>query len=387
MRKLNICLIQHSPNSDNLGVGALTASQLAILRDVGARTGRDLHFSLAAWKDPRPHYIKGDDIEVFELARKELLSPSGFWKRARAADLVLDIGAGDSFADIYGAKRLVLNLLMKEICFLNRVPLVLSPQTIGPFKRGWARRLAMRSLRKAAGVFPRDALSTAYVREAGYDGPLSETTDVAMRLPYDPPAPRAPGGPVKVGLNVSGLLMNGGYSGDNMFELTSDYPRLMHDLITAFTALDGVELHLVSHVISDAQPVEDDYRASQTLAAKFPGVVLAPKFETPLEAKSYIAGLDFFAGARMHACIAAFSSGVPVVPMAYSRKFAGLFGSVGYNHTADCKSMTNDQLFAAVMDGFENRATLKQDAKIAFGRAQNNLAAYEDRLAQIIEAL
>ena len=54
---------------------------------------------------------------------------------------------------------------------------------------------------------------------------------------------------------------------------------------------------------------EDDFAANAVLAEEFPKLVTAPRFATPSEAKSYIAGLDFFMGARMHACIAAFSSG------------------------------------------------------------------------------
>ena len=67
------------------------------------------------------------------------------------------------------------------------------------------------------------------------------------------------------------------------------------------------------------------------LRARYPRAIVAPAFRTPVEAKSYIAGMDFFAGARMHACIAAVSSGVPVYPLAYSRKFNGLFvETLGY---------------------------------------------------------
>src|SRR5690606_38493929 len=147
------------------------------------------------------------------------------------------------------------------------------------------------------------------------------------------------GGPVRVGLNVSGLLMAGGYDRGNMFGLRMDYPALVREIVGRFRAHpDGCELHLVAHVIphgTDAGEalagLEDDHRAARALAAEFPGVVVAPAFRTPSEAKSYIAGLDFFMGARMHSCIAAFSAGVPVVPMAYSRKFAGLFGSLGYD--------------------------------------------------------
>ena len=91
--------------------------------------------------------------------------------------------------------------------------------------------------------------------------------------------------------------------------------------------------------------VEDDLTANKTLAEEFPGVIVAPRFEGPSEAKSYISGLDFFCGSRMHACIAAFSSGVPVLPIAYSRKFAGVFGSLGYDRIADAKTQTTEQIF------------------------------------------
>ena len=63
-------------------------------------------------------------------------------------------------------------------------------------------------------------------------------------------------------------------------------------------------------------------------------------------------------GARMHACIAAFSAGVPVVPMAYSRKFAGLFGAMGYDETVDCTSQSAEEILTRIFDAFERRGDL-----------------------------
>ena len=93
--------------------------------------------------------------------------------------------------------------------------------------------------------------------------------------------------------------------------------------------------------------------------------MVAPRFRTPSEAKTYIAGLDFFMGARMHACIAAFSSGVPVVPMAYSRKFAGLFGTLGYDHTVDCTTEPNEAILAKTAAAFEAAGALAAEAAAA----------------------
>lgn len=110
-------------------------------------------------------------------------------------------------------------------------------------------------------------------------------------------------------------------------------------------------MHLVSHVITDRYAIEDDYRASLSVKSKFPECVLAPKFSSPVEAKSYISNLDFFTGARMHATIAAFSSGVPVVPVAYSRKFSGLYGTLGYKNLVDGQSDTTQAAIDTILEG------------------------------------
>jgi len=377
----------HSTRSDNLGVGALTVSEVAILRDVVAGLGRDLEITAVDWKDARTPYVTGPDIRVVGLDRRFMTSPSGYFATARRADLVIDIGAGDSFADIYGAGRLKRMFVLKYLTHLAGTPLVVAPQTIGPFTKGWSKRLALFSLRRSALVATRDAKSTAALRDLGYRGQVIEASDVALRLPYDPPAPRTDGA-LRVGINVSGLLMAGGYTGQNELGLALDYPALMRDLIADFQGR-GAEVHLVPHVIVASGPMvkEDDARASATLAAAFPGTVLAPAFTSPSEAKSYIAGMDFFLGARMHACIAAFSSGVPVVPMAYSRKFAGLFGTLGYDRTVDCTTETAGAIRTKITAAWEDRATLKAEAAVALARGQDRLIAYEIGLRTLLEKI
>jgi polysaccharide pyruvyl transferase WcaK-like protein len=388
-RPIRICLILHSTRSDNLGVGALTASEVAILRDISRDLGKPIEIIAMDWKDPRPPYVTGPDIRVVDLDGKTMINPFGYFAVALRSDLVVDIGAGDSFTDIYGTSRLTRIFILKFLTHLARTPLVMAPQTIGPFTKPLSRRLALLTMRLSALVVTRDALSSAASQEMGFRGPLIEASDVALRLPYDAPAAKAGvlGAPVKVGLNISGLLMNGGYTGRNEFGLQTDYPALVRDIIRHFLAHPaGCEVHLVPHVIvrDGAMALEDDLRASITLQAEFPALRLAPDFSSPSAAKSYIAGLDFFMGARMHACIAAFSSGVPVVPMAYSRKFAGLFGSLGYDHTVDCQSETNTVILHKIAVAFENRAALASEAASAAARGRARLMVYQDALRQLM---
>lgn len=378
MQPVTIGLLWHSMNSDNLGVGALTLSNIAILRRACAAEGLEPRFLILGWRDPRPWYEDWSDVEMTPLRLRHIPGPGGPLKEGlKRCDIVFDIGGGDSFTDIYGFQRFFTVWWPKVRCWLNRTPYILSPQTVGPFDKIWSRGRARRVMNRARAVVTRDAPSTAFVKDMGVTAPILEVTDVAMGLPHDTPR-TAPSDKVRVGLNVSGLLMSGGYTQSNQFGLTVDYPALIRDIITRMTARPEVELHLVGHVQSEAQPVEDDQRAGEALAAEFPGTVLAPVFTSPIEAKTYIAGMDFFMGARMHAAIAAFSSGVPVIPMAYSRKFKGVFGTLGYDHTVDCKSEDSETILAKIDAGYDNRAALKEEVARAMEGVTARLASYED---------
>jgi polysaccharide pyruvyl transferase WcaK-like protein len=380
---LNICLIMHSAKSDNFGVGALTVSEVEIIRTLAKDLGCDAAITLIDWKDPRDAYVTGADIRIIPVSTKDLINPFGYFATLRRSDIVIDIGAGDSFADIYGPKRLTLMFLMKFLVHLARRPLVLAPQTMGPFTKGLSKWLALRSLNLCKLVSTRDTLSTDFLRQMGYRGDIVEASDVALRLPYQRPEKQS--GPVRVGLNVSGLLMRGGYTQDNMFGLQGDYGDLIRRIIQHFLEHEeSCELYLVPHVISKNSAIEDDNSVSEKLAKDFPAVRMAPVFETPSEAKSFISELDFFMGARMHACIAALSSGVPVIPMAYSRKFAGLFGSLGYDQTVDCTSESNEAILEKIFAGFANRATLARQAAMACAEGQTRLGRYEDALRRIM---
>jgi colanic acid/amylovoran biosynthesis protein len=63
----------------------------------------------------------------------------------------------------------------------------------------------------------------------------------------------------------------------------------------------------------------------------------------------------------MHACIGAFSAGVPVMPVAYSRKFDGVFGLLGYAHGVPVTGLDADSAIARVLDALDRRDALAAD--------------------------
>ena len=381
---MRIGLLWHSINSDNLGIGALTIAHIEIIEQVIKNLGSSVNFVVISWRDPSPFYLDKPNIEVVQLRMKNIAIPFRLVRIIRNCDIILDIAAGDSFTDIYGTARFLKMLAVQNAVFLSGLPLVLSPQTIGPFERPWIRRLAVHVLRRARGVATRDQLSTAYAREIGFTGDIVEAADVALRLPFHPRAETDYQDRVKVGINISGLLFNGGYTRDNMFGLKSDYRSIMRQAISYFLQKKSVEVYLVSHVVPTSNPVEDDHLACKTLAEQFPSVFVTEPFRDPISAKSFIASMDFFVGARMHACIAALSGGVPVLPMAYSRKFAGLFGTLGYDLIADCRAETQTQIMDKLDYAFAHRDQLGAKAAEALAEGLARLKVYEEQLFEYL---
>jgi polysaccharide pyruvyl transferase WcaK-like protein len=387
MKQVVIGLLWHSLSSGNLGVGALTESNIAIIRGVAERIGYRVRFVVLGTGDRAPPELQdelcaaGHSLEAY---RAHTFRRS-FRDHIRKCDFVVDIGEGDSFSDIYGFKRFFFYWLSKNMVCIMGKPLILAPQTIGPFN-GWvAQLLARQVMACCTRVFARDNLSSNYLKYLGVMSNADEAIDVAFRLPYRK-TERGPGNKTRVGINVSGLLLNGGYTGSNQFGLTIDYANTIRQVVAYFVTMTDVEVHLISHVIEPNMPVEDDVAAAQQLAQSCPGAIVAPLFTRPSEAKTYIASMDFFIGARMHACIAAFSSGVPVVPMAYSRKFNGLFGTLGFAWVADCRTDDSNAVLTKIIGAYQSRAMIANEIEVCLRSVSQRLEKYEQAIRLEIDS-
>lgn len=387
-RRITIGLLWHSCASGNLGVVALTLAQLEIVRVAAREAGVSVQFKIFGWEIDRAlqQAVDLSNLEYFELNAREIINPgSAFRKAIRKCDLVLDVGEGDSFSDIYGLKRLLYLALSKCIAGSGGRTLVMSPQTIGPFSTIAGRVLARVGLAFSDKVFARDPMSKAWLDSHGLAFKSQEAIDMAFRLPFEKQEGRSAN--LRIGLNISGLLYSGGYGGNNSLNLKLDFVELSHRIVQWALQLPGCEVWLVSHVYSKAIPEEDDSTTADILVARYPKLRKAPVFETPVAAKTFMSGLDFFAGARMHACIGAFSAGVPTVPLAYSRKFNGLFSSIAYPVLVDCLAQTNDEAFAIVCSAFKNRHTLAGQVAQGNRLALSKLQPYEAFIAGTLTAM
>ncbi|HCO2375876.1 TPA: polysaccharide pyruvyl transferase family protein, partial [Escherichia coli] len=220
--KIKIGFLWHNVSSGNLGVGALSISNILYVKDALDSIGLEgEYFTIGDNEETSPNNKKlveqqtGINFTHIPFSVKQLLlSPAKLWRYhnlINSLDIVLDIGAGDSFSDIYGFKRFFIQIFTKIHAAKFAKKFILSPQTIGPFFSKRAELLGRYIINKADLVFTRDQQSFDVANQLSPKARLLLATDVALRMPYQKSTIET--SQINVGINISGLLWNGGYNG------------------------------------------------------------------------------------------------------------------------------------------------------------------------------
>lgn len=379
----SIGLLSNGFRDPNLGGGALTLSQLNMLKVAADAASRPLAVRVFGWKGPLWYPPKDMVVDEVLINMPEDAAPgTSLWRSIVDCDVIIDIGGGDVFSDIYGAFSFFSIACQRIAVLAQHKPLILAPQTIGPFKDSYLLPLVAQLVRQSEKVFTRDRESFSFLQQLGVAERAEEAIDVAFRLPFDP-RPRPPTRVIRFGLNVSGLLYQNASTNQFPLGVGMNYPALIARIIQTLKQRPDVSIVLVPHVVGDKNPYVDDVWICEKLATQF-GVEMAPAFRSPVEAKSYISGLDVLAGSRMHATIAAISSGVPAIPLAYSRKFTGIFGSVGYPIVCNLQTQDEESVLSCVQDAVTRLPELRAAALRSNEVAQSKLDAYQAYLNKLV---
>lgn len=354
---MRVLVLWADDTSPNLGVRALGRGTAALVR----RVWPDAEMTFQNYGHPVPQLPFG---RIRSLVRERITGQRGMQKWLSSHDLVIDTRSGDSFADIYGLPRLGIMSTVAEFASQAGVPVVLGPQTVGPFGTHRGRLMAKRSLHRAALVMARDTESARHAEHLGRPADLV-TTDVVFAI--DAPAVERT---LDVVLNISGLLWNPNPHVDSR-HYRATVTRLHEELVAR-----GRTVTLLAHVI-ESDNADDDVPAIREFARN-----TAPDAEIVIpdgldEVRSVVASARLVFGSRMHACLNALSVGTPAIPLAYSRKFEPLFQDLGWEHTVDLRN--HEDVVGAALRHQES-AYLQADVTDVVGRARRSLAVAESAL-------
>jgi len=236
----------------------------------------------------------------------------------------LSIG-GDNFTLDYGSpKRFVATgrLLMDA-----GIPFVIWGASIGPFDAEPRVENVMREfLQRVDLITVRESGTAEYLRSLGVTDNVVKTADPAFALrtkEYGGPEARFVQSGDVVGLNVSALIARW-FPDHDLDAMLAEFAGLVRAMIA-----QGFKVLLVPHVTAGDGPLHhNDDQVLGMLRSRIDRrddqVALLPGNLEAGQVKWMISQCRFFVGARTHATIAAFSTGVPTIAIGYSRKARGI---------------------------------------------------------------
>lgn len=401
-----VVLMGAALNTGNMGVSALASSLIKLILQV--RSDASISFFIGE-KSSDPQFLdapggrininvinhrlspkaglKKNLIWIFFMAclqrimplrpvKKLLIRSNPVLNELWETQFIGDIRGGDSFSDIYGFNKFFWLVLPVIVVLLLGKKLVLLPQTYGPYKSFLSQRIAKYIFKRASRIISRDKEGVDLVRKMTNDNRagtnISFCPDVAFALDASVPKEINIHPPLihdskisLIGLNVNGLLYNGGYTRDNMFGLNYDYKVFVLNLVKRLANNTENHIVLIPHTFGLTDRVNSDPAACRDIMVQLEDrqkdrVHMLLGEHNQFELKGVIGLCDFFIGSRMHACIAALSQGIPTIGVAYSRKFLGVFESVNCGDmVADARRLTSEEIINKILLDFSNRLNLK----------------------------
>jgi colanic acid/amylovoran biosynthesis protein len=318
---------------------------------------------------------------------------------------VLDVSGGDSFSDIYGQARFDLIVRPKAIAIERRKPLILLPQTYGPYNAPAVENLAALIVRKASMAWARDLdsfnnlkilLGDSFdpaIHQCGVDmafglmpSPANHLLDARLNELLTGKSAAQP----LIGFNVSGLIYNDPVGAIERYGLKADYRQTVIGFLQKVLDQTSARILLISHVMDLPGHFESDLAACSDVVAQLtPGyegrVHVAPVTLNESQVKWLISQMDWFCGTRMHSTIAALSSGIPTSAVSYSDKTAGVFETCKQGaHVMDPRKLATSEVIEGLWVSFLTRDELRQSLSLALSivieTANRQLLAIAERV-------
>jgi len=280
-----------------------------------------------------------------------------------SADLVVDV-SGDMLTEDYGPHVAYSHFLPILTALALKRPVMIMAQSVGPFSL--TRPLARLMLNRVDRITVRDELTVDQLRSLRLTNTSVElTADVAFCLEAADAA-RAEAIMVEEGISigdrpllgvaVSRLIAQKFWRKANDTAKHATFQDFFANLLDEAARTLGADVVFIPHVLGPRNSADDRILSSEIAARMQSQAHVIHGDYHPEETKAVIARCALFLGSRMHANIAALTSGVPAVAVSYSHKMPGVFDRLGVGEfVCPLTDLTQDHILQLLERASEQR--------------------------------
>ena len=308
-------------------------------------------------------------------------APNWLKQQIESVDLVLAIG-GDNYSLDYRIPSMIMGV--DKLAMDLSKPVIVWRASVGPFeKEPMFIPTITKHLANMQSIGVRETISYHYLTDTLGLKNVQLMADPAFTLlkqefDSDEFLPAQTQG--VLGLNISPLIEKYTAQGQDLrSEVKTFIKKVVNDT--------GLGVLLISHVSSLSESVYNcDYHYMNEMMQEYSefgdSVRILPNTLNASQLKQVISQLRFFIGARTHATIAALSSGVPTISIAYSVKAKGINKDIFGNEdpVLETPKVSAETLSLAVDWLFENEAELKEKLSLRVPELQQSVRSFSTTL-------
>lgn len=315
------------------------------------------------------------------------------FKIIKQADLIIDV-SGDMLNDDYGLLSTCFSF--KELLTANilRKPIIIFPQSIGPFNYFITKKLSKFVLNRCRIVIPREKITSNLLKNKKIKKLNNIIDDSAFLL--EPVSEEQIEKIMKkenikkerenllIGISLSQSIAK--FSKGETNSKYDEYVKKMVSFVNYLTSKKKASLVFIPHVGKEESPEADDRTMCNFVYSKAKDKdkikIMQKKRYWPQEFKGVISKCDLFIGSRMHANIAALSTNVPTIAVAYSHKTYGIMERFKQGkYVCDIMKLNEKEIIDKIEDLLKNKNQIEKQLKMKNKEIQKN----EKILGKIIQ--
>lgn len=260
-----------------------------------------------------------------------------------------------------------IKIFMVNLAHYLRKPLIIMPQSIGPLRWDWEKKLLSKAYGKAKLVFLRDNVSLRLAKEIklpqekihfapdpAFDYPpmdSSKAKEILIRYGFDFNTP------------AMGMTVIPRYGRSVSQEIMTQYYLELARFLKKFHEETGIKVYLFNQV-SGPTVYDDDNIGAQKLLELLKSetwlTYINERF-SPGILKACYGLMDIFLATRMHSGIFSLGMGVPVMFIGYHTKAKGMMQSLGLEKwEIDLENVTFERLYQMGLQAWEERMDYRQ---------------------------
>jgi len=283
-------------------------------------------------------------------------------------DLFVDV-SGDCFNDDWGIRHLLFYLSSLLDGLILKKSLVFYGESIGPFTTLIGKYLARYMLRRAKLIMVREEISRDILQKLGIRAILTGEPAFALESLLNAEMEkqisdfRGTGKLVGISLAQQAILISSRQSNSKKQKNLNSYIDTMTQTVNYLIEEKGAKVVLVPHVCGPG--IADDRIIQSKVLAKIKNKEKVLNITEDYEAeelKGIIGRCWMFIGTRMHANVAALSSGVPTIAIRCEHKAQGIMRQAGLErYVVDIYAMNFGEMVSKIDEIWAKREQISQE--------------------------